>query len=109
MTRLFHILCIGLLAAFLVGTVAQAASFGGMTAEMTTVHSGAMTDCNGCDDTEQDTGCIGDCVSLAVAVLPSIGTETNIERVTAREIRRAVMPGRSDPPATSPPRQGFPT
>ncbi|SDL74281.1 hypothetical protein [Aliiruegeria lutimaris] len=108
MTRLLNLFCIGLLTAFLLGSVAQAASFGAMAAVMDTVHSEAMTACDGCDDMENGTGYVGDCVSLVLAVLPSIGIATDAKKVTEQENRRAVMPGRSDPPATSPPRSQFP-
>ncbi|SFC86973.1 hypothetical protein [Tropicimonas isoalkanivorans] len=108
MTRLFNLLCIGVLAAFLLGSVSQAASFGEMTLEMGAVHDGAMNDCDACDSADDGAGCAGDCVSLTVAILPAEDAERGAQNVCERAGHVAVRPGRSDPPATSPPRFHLP-
>ncbi|RYH07170.1 hypothetical protein [Tropicimonas sp. IMCC6043] len=108
MTRLFNLFCIGVLAAFLLGSVGQAASIGGMAVGMDALHSVTPAGCDDCDGADDDAGCVGDCVSLTVAVLPSLEMEADVEKVTEPAACLAAMPGRSDPPATSPPRSHFP-
>ncbi|WP_116134402.1 hypothetical protein [Tropicimonas sp. IMCC34043] len=108
MTRLFNLFCIGVITAFLLGSVAQATSFGGMTVGMDAMHSVAPVGCDDCDGAGDEGSCAGDCMSLTVAVLPDHGTEADIEKVTEPAASLAATPGRSDPPATSPPRSHFP-
>lgn len=110
MTRLFNLFCIGVFTAFLVGSVVQAASVGGMAVGTDAMHSVTQAGCDDCDGTGDDAGCdcVGDCVSLTVAVLPAHGNETDVEKVMGQAARLAAMPGRSEPPAAGPPRFHFP-
>lgn len=110
MTRLFNLICIGVLTVFLLGSVVQATSVDGMAIGMETMHSVSPAGCDDCDGTGDNAGCdcIDHCVSLTVAVLPGHGNETDVEKVIVQAARLAAMPGRSDPPATSPPRSHFP-
>lgn len=110
MTRLFNLICIGVLTVFLLGSVVQATSVDGMAIGMEPMHSVSPAGCDDCHGADDNAGCdcIDDCVSLTVAVLPGHGNETDVDQVTGQATKPADMPGRSDPPATSPPRSHFP-
>lgn len=108
MTRLLKMLCIGLLAAFFAGTVAQAASMGMMAVEMSDNDHSDMADisCAGCDDVSEDShsACGGTCASAQVASLPveSDGPDAALDAVLV--FPEAAFRSWTEPPARTPPR-----
>lgn len=108
MTRLLKMLCIGLLAAFFAGTVAQAASMGMMAVEMSDNYHSDMADitCADCDDTGEDghSTCGGACASVQVAALPVDWNGPHAAPDAVLVFPQTTFRSWTEPPAQTPPR-----
>lgn len=111
MSGLLRLLCVMLLAAFALGTAAQAWSVGTMAAPATTdIHAGmADLSCDNCpaSDIHDGMGCADGCVAASFAALPPDMIQPVESRRSERTDAVASFESRSDPPAFTPPRPSF--